>query len=140
MNIKKKQKLLDAAIDNGACPAAIEWIKETGLENVTVNNLTARWGIWAVGKIGLIVTDEQFNRWGNECPNIAIEYASFRCTDEQFNRWGNRYPWIVIESASSRCTDEQFNRWGNKYPNIAIRYASSRCTDEQKKKWLSMQK
>jgi len=138
MNIKEKQKLFDAAIEHGACPEAIAWIKETGLENVTVNNLPARWGIWAVGKIGLIVTDKQLERWGNEYPGAVIAYALSRCTDKQFNRLGNRCPWIVIESASSRCTDEQFNRWGNKYPNIAIRYASSRCTDEQKKKWSNI--
>ena len=111
MNINDKQKLFDAAIKIKACAESIAWIDKIGLENVTLNNLPADWGLWAVGKIGLIVSDEQFERWGNKCPNIAIEYASFRCTDEQFNRWGNRCPWIVIESASSRCTDEQKKRW-----------------------------
>ena len=135
MNIEEKRELFNSAIKHGACGEAIAWIEEIGLENVTLKNLPAKWGIWAVSKIGLIVTDDQFERFGNRCPSAAIAYALSHCTDDQFNRWGNEYPNIAIIYASSRCTDDQFNRWGNKCPNIAIRYASSRCTDEQKRRW-----
>jgi len=78
MNIKEKQKLFDAAIEHEACSDAIEWIKEIGLKNVTLDNLPADWGLWAIRKIGLEISDKQFERWWNECPLATARFALSR--------------------------------------------------------------
>ena len=110
MKLAEKKEWIEKAKAAGACEESIQYIEEN-IKTIEFDGLNVDAQLWAIGSIDFPVTDERFNKLGNENPWHALTFCNSRMTDEQLERWGNIAPWHALKYCNSRMTDEQRERF-----------------------------